>query len=98
MQSITIIGRRWFQRGPGNTYHSATIAIDGKVVGRIPFSWGYGDMYVQNATDWLEANGYMPGREHHTNGSKEPGWQYFREKNGIAWHTEAIDVQRKKDL
>lgn len=33
MQSITIIGRRWFQRTYGNTYFSAYALIDGKPVG-----------------------------------------------------------------
>jgi hypothetical protein len=98
MKSLTIIGRRWFQRGPGNTYHTAQIIVDGKTVHKSIKSYGYGDMYVETATQWLEANGYMPDREHHANGSAEPAWRYFRDERGIAYEAQAIDVSRERDL
>lgn len=96
-KSITVIGRRWFNRGPGNTYHSAEIIVNGERVGGIDFAYGYGEMYLQNAADWLEANGYMPDREHHQNGSADPLWHYCRE-HGIQFVYSVTDVQRKKDL
>lgn len=96
-KSITIIGRRWFNRGPGNTYHSAEIIVNGELVGGIDFAYGYGEQYLQNAADWLEANGYMPDREHHQNGSADPLWYYCRER-GIQFVYSVSDVSRKKDL
>jgi hypothetical protein len=97
-QSVTIIGRRWFEKTNGNTYHTATIYIDGEMVHKLPFQYGYGNQFEWNAVQWLDENGYMPEREHHKNGSAEPGWAYFRDKHGLTYHVETIDVQRKKDL
>jgi len=39
MKSITVIGRRWFERINGNTYHSAEIIIDGTFVHKIQFAF-----------------------------------------------------------
>jgi hypothetical protein len=97
-QSVSIIGRRWFQRGPGNTYCTASIYVDGVCIHKLPARYGYGSYYAQAAEDWLDQHGFMPGRVHYKNGSKEPGWQFFRDKHGINYSTEAIDVQREKDL
>ena len=30
VDSILVVGRRWFRRGPGNTYHSVNIYVNGK--------------------------------------------------------------------
>lgn len=96
-KSITVIGRRWFNRGPGNTYHSAEILVNGKRVGGIDFAYGYDDAYLQNAADWLEANGYMPDRDHHANGSADPLWAYCRDRE-IEFAYSVSDVSRRKDL
>lgn len=97
MKSLTIIGRRWFKRGPGNTYYSALIVVDGKVVYRIPYAYGYGDTYEQDAANWLEKNGYLSGRQRMPNGSREPLWQYCSDR-GIAFLSTCSEVKRKKDL
>lgn len=97
MKSLVLIGRRWFQRLYGNTYHSVTIHVDGKRVNKIPFSYGYGDQWEWNAWEWLEANGYAPKREHHANGSAEPPWVYC-ERMGIKYMRTVSDVGRKRDL
>ena len=44
--NITLIGRRWFQKTYGNTYHTVTVLIDGTEVYQSPKSYGYGDQYV----------------------------------------------------
>ena len=90
IESITIIGRRWFQRGPGNTYHSVEIIVNGKTVHNIDFAYGYGSMYAQNAGEWLEKNGYIDGY-------KFPLSIYCRE-NGIDLIDRVVDVERKKVL
>ncbi len=36
VQSITILGRRWFQKSYGNTYFTAQILVDGKKVHDLP--------------------------------------------------------------
>lgn len=98
VKSVTILGRRWFQKTYGNTYFSAVALVNGKQVAAIDYDYGYGQMYEQQMADVLEQLGYMPGREHNPNGSAECAWSYFRDKRGVEWHSEAVDVQRKKDL
>lgn len=100
--SISVTGRRWFQRTYGNTYCSAHVLVtfrDGTTEAiRVPKRYGYGDFYLQAATDALERAGYMPGREHHANGSAEPAWRYFRDDRGIPFHYSVTDVARERDL
>jgi hypothetical protein len=92
VKSITVIGKRWFNRGPGNTYFSANIIVDGKQVHRIEYAYGYGTQYAYEAFYWLAANGYLPGFEH----TMAP-WRYC-EDHGITLYYEASDVSRKRDL
>ena len=100
--SIHVGGRRWFQRSYGNTYCSAVVSItfkDGTVEAlAIPKQYGYGDFYLQAATDALERAGYMPGRHHAANGSADPAWRYFRDDRGIPFDYSATDVTRERDL
>jgi hypothetical protein len=91
-KSITIIGRRWFDRRYGNTYYSAQIIVDGEPIEGIAYAYGYGDQYAHEAMEKLEAQGIIPKRE-----PGEPFWALAR-RLGIAFHYSASDVQRKKDL
>jgi hypothetical protein len=93
-KSIIIIGRRWFQRTNGNTYHTAEIIIDGETVHKTPFAYGYGDQYTQSAFEWLVKSGTIPAPEH----PSECHWRHIRDILGIAYSYQAIDVPRKKDL
>ena len=95
MQSITIYGKRWHDGF--NTYNTAEILIDGKFVHKTPFAYGYEEHYKQIAQEWLDDNGYLPGIEHHENGSTEPLWRYAEDRE-INFRATAIDVPRKKDL
>jgi hypothetical protein len=96
MKSLVIIGRRWFQKTFGNTYHTATIIVDGKCVCHLDRHYGYGNQYEQTAQEWLQANGYIKPKKY-SHGGSEPLWQYCKRK-GISLHSEAIDVGRKQDL
>ena len=94
--SVVVIGRKWFQKSYGNTYHTAQIIIDGATVHKTPLTYGYGEQYMQSAADWLEDNGYMPGREHYPHGGAEMLPMYFRRHNvGVTY--EALDVRRERD-
>lgn len=46
---LEIIGRRWFRKAHGNTYHSAEVVVNGYSVGRVDFAYGYGSQYVETA-------------------------------------------------
>lgn len=97
MQSVVVIGRKWFERTNGNTYHSVEIHVDGEFSHKIPFQYGYGDQWEWTAAQWLEENGHMPGRNHYSNGGSE-ALRLYCERTGIACIRSVTDVQRKKDL
>ena len=56
---IVIKGRRWFDRVNGNTYHSVEVYVNGKLVGKEPYSYGYGDQFYQTAQDILADKGFI---------------------------------------
>ena len=95
MESITVIGRRWFDKVNGNTYHTAEILIDGKPVHKVPFTYGYGEQYVQSAGEWLHKQGLIK-LERYSNGGGQMLWTYCRDK-GITFYHSASDGL-KRDL
>lgn len=92
IKRIDILGRRWFQRTYGNTYHSVEIWIDDNLVHKVPFAYGYDRMYEQTAIDWLAKFGYLP--------KEAARWPTRRvaEDLGIEIESTAVDVDRKRDL
>lgn len=90
MKSLTIIGRRWFDRTNGNTYHSVTCIVDDENVGGVSFAYGFSDHYLQTAREYLEEKDLLPR-------DPAPLWQYCLE-NGITLNRHVTDVARKKDL
>lgn len=97
MSSLVLVGRRWFNKNFGNTYHSVEIIADGKPVHKVPYAYGYGDQWEYSARDWLDSNGYLPGRETKEGTPGEALWRYC-ERVGIQYTRTVVDVQRKKDL
>jgi len=96
MKSLVIVGKRWFQKTYGNTYHTVRIIVDGKCVQNVGRTYGYGTQYEQTAAAWLEENGYIK-LTRYGNGGSEALWQCM-ERMKVSYHSEAIDVERKKDL
>lgn len=92
-KSITIIGRRWFARTYGNTYHSAEILVDGVPVGKIQ-AYGYGDQYVYNAMSWLAKNEYIKG---YGDDQHSIPWRWAEDNKVVLTYT-VSDVARQKDL
>lgn len=92
-----IAARRWFDRRNGNTYHSVTIFQSGTIVAEAPLEYGYGEHYLQTATDLLRNLGTLPAPVQHSNGSTEPLWQWA-ERAGFVYSVDVIDVMRKRDL
>jgi hypothetical protein len=89
MTSLVILGRRWFDKRYGNTYHTATIIVDGETVHTSDVTYGYGDAYLQTAAEWLRRNDYP-----------QAGWplSVWCRMSGIAFTYSAADVSRKRDL
>ena len=95
-KTITIVGRRWFNRNKGSTYHSAEIIVDGRHVEGVEYAYGYGDQYLYNAFYKLEKLGLITPMER-GNGSHESPWRWA-ERQGVVLTYSASDVSRKKDL
>jgi hypothetical protein len=88
IKSITILGRKWFDKVNGNTYNTAQIMVNGETVGKTPFQYGYGDFYLQAAGLWLEENKYIK-LEHYEHGGSQSLWRYCDE-NKIHFEYSAI--------
>ena len=97
MNSVHVEGRRWHRRSYGGMYCTAAIYVDGKFVGATPEQGGSGDYYRQEAQEWLEREGYLPGLRVYDSGGREPLWQYCRDR-GIALTFDVTDVSRERDL
>ena len=105
VKTITVLGRRWFQRSYGNTYFTAHVVVTGineqgeDCVHRhnMPKEYGGGLYYEQAATEWLQAAGYLPGIEEYANGGMESLWRYCQRMN-IELIAQAEDVSRMRDL
>lgn len=65
IKSIFIESRAWFDKTGGNTYFSARISLDGKLIGVLPFQYGYGSQFETAALEWLKANEVI-NHEHRT--------------------------------
>ena len=96
-KQVKIIGRRWFRRGYGGTYHVADIYVDGQLVHTTSRQYGYGDQYQETAWQWLEHEGYIPKREHSANGGMACPWRHAEEL-GIEFLYNVYDVKRQRDL
>jgi hypothetical protein len=81
---IFIIGRRWFDAVNGNTYHSATVYVNGvRLHGR---RYGYGNQYIVTAQELLINSEYdVPAK-----------FSDFLNLESVVH--EVAEVRRKKDL
>lgn len=95
MKTLTLIGRRWFQRTYGNTYHAVEIVADGKSVARIGPCYGYGSQWEQTAAEWLDSAGLLPMRD--AKGRMLPLWIVCRDA-GVELTRNVSDVARERDL
>jgi len=99
MKNINIVGRRWFDKRAGNTYHSTEIIVDGLSIHKVPYAYGYGQQFLWTAFEWLNENWELPNPRStnpHSGGKEHPA--DWCERNGIALDYDCSDVKRKKDL
>lgn len=94
---IVIVGRRWFDKKNGNTYHTSEVIVDGMFVTKTYMTYGHGDQYIQTALEYLEQNNLVPPRETSPNHIREPIYQW-KERHEINIYATVADVERKKDL
>jgi hypothetical protein len=58
-RSLFIESRLWFDKVNGNTYFTARIWIDGKIISVLPFQYGYENQYLYEANEELVRLGYL---------------------------------------
>jgi len=92
---VTVIGRRWFDRVYGNTYHSAEVYVNGELINRAPFCYGYDSAYEQTAMDILNDAYILPFNE-----EEKKYYNNIRRlrEHGIKVIVSCTDVGRRKDL
>lgn len=91
--SITMIGRVWWQRGTGNPYSTTQVLVNGKTVHRTPKDWGRESF--NEACDWLENNGFIPKQKTE---NKQLHWCYIRDILKINYEYVSINVRSEKEL
>ncbi len=85
INTLEVIGKRWFQKSYGNTYHTAIVIVNGEEL-KSGIKYGYENAYLQTAADLLRANGYeVPDNN-----------EAFRMV--CEYPHDVEDVKRKKDL
>lgn len=100
--AVHVEGRRWFDSTYGNTYHSVVVSVEPSFdpgqwveVARQPFTYGYGEQYLQTALELLQEGKLLPKLEY------ENGYgltlQRTLEHLGIELEHSVSDV-RKRDL
>lgn len=94
-KSITVLGKRWFDKVNGNTYCSSRVFFDGELVLTVGMEYGYGSFYIQNAAMHLDKKGFVK-LEKYENGGHESLWRYC-ERMGIKLIDEVSEV-KKRDL
>lgn len=82
LKSITVIGKRWFDKVNGNTYCSAQVYFDGELVLKVPFEYGYGSFYIQTAADQMD-KARLIKLQRYDNGGHQALWQYCSDNNII---------------
>jgi hypothetical protein len=96
IERIEIHGKRWFQKTYGNTYFTAKIFVNDELVYEMPMQYGYGDHYIDMATQWLSDNGYIE-RDDGEHGFHQPIWR-IAQRDGFVYKYYVQDVARQKDL
>lgn len=87
---VVVIGRRWFERVNGNTYHSVNVSVNGEWLDGIDFTYGYDSMYEQNALELL--------KKHYNNLNNISSLWRIKYDIGCKLISTVSDVQRRKDL
>ena len=66
VNSIIVEALEWHDNDNGNSYFSAQIWVDNKLIARIPFGYGYGNQYISEAAHILRNTGYMGLQDNYT--------------------------------
>lgn len=100
VKTIDITALSWFDKVNGNSYFAATVIVNYQMKNEqrftLPFQYGYGDHYVSEAANELDAKGIIK-LEKYSNGSRKSLWGYC-EDNKIILRTTKHDNCKKSEL
>jgi hypothetical protein len=101
IKSLFIEGRLWFDKINGNTYHAVRIQANGQVIGQVPMTYGYGDMWQYTALDWLKSKGLVSEEVRSIYELRKHSEVYITATETLKrdlWKAETIDQQYSKLL
>ena len=91
--TVTIVGRRWFEKVNGNTYHSFYLYVNGELIAYNPFNYGYDTQYLQNALCELGKHFDLKVESVYKHSLHK-----IKEVTGANFVVSVSDVKRRKDL
>lgn len=97
IKSIVVIGKLWLDKVNGNSYHTATVIIDGVHVCSAPFQYGYGSQYEESAFEELVKAKIITDRENYSNGGSECLWRYC-DRKGIKYYRTSFYLSTKREV
>ena len=96
VKTIDVNCKEWFDKINGNSYFAGSVTINFSMKTEknytLPFQYGYGDHYRDEAFSLLQNNKVIPLQENLTS-----YWQYYRDNNIIVRHNMQRNC-RKKEL
>jgi len=96
IKTLDITAKEWFDKVNGNSYFSCTVTVNygmkGEQTIKLPFQYGYGDLFRHKAFEALQDHKLIPGQ----NNTTAP-WCYYDDNNIIARHTKYENCL-KRDL
>ena len=95
---VTIRAARWFQKSCGNTYHSVYIAMPDGTTLNAPYSYGYGEQYMDTALDLIRQHLEGPGANERAHAEGLQRIHEYLAPRGMWAEITCSDVERKRDL
>ena len=89
--TVTIYGKRWFDRVNGNTYHTAEVEVNGTTLGKSPMTYGYDEQYLETGKEILLEHYDLPRGMT----ERSPMWQL--RDNGVTF-SKYVSDGLKRDL
>jgi len=89
VKTIDINAKEWFDKINGNSYFAGTIAVNygmkSERIFKMPFQYGYGSQYEQEARNILANEGLIPFNDYGKNGKHPKSAYELKEEMGIIY-------------
>jgi len=99
VKTIDVNAKEWFDKVNGNSYFSADVTINFGMPDaesfKLPFQYGYGEQYVQEARDELARQGYLSDDE--SAGYRKALWSMCKDLGIILRYSKQTGC-KKRDL